>query len=186
MWFNGSELRFISNERFRKIYDIPTRKKSEVKFTTNKNVETTIKYLSVQQGLNQQKYVLREKVANKVGIPIRKMSVRIYESEIDSLNKRNRKLLIKGKKVKINTSITLSRKGIAERFGRVSKSTGTRQIKKMLALGLITDTTTFIFIRKATKEFVRKARMLNHQSNLVFKNGWMAMQLTNQITPLSD
>ncbi len=144
-------------------------------------VEATMKALSIIQNINQQEFVIREKVAAKIGIKDSQKAKAVVTAEIAKTEKRNQELLINGIKPLINTKATLSRQGVASRFNRKSKSTGSRIIKKLVSLDLLTDTPDYISIKPSTQFEVRQLRTELQQYNLVLHKGWLKVRLCNTI-----
>lgn len=174
----GHELRLISNRKVKELFDIPTNKKDTIPFDTSDNTETRIKALSVQQGLKQQEYKIKEKILTYYGTGIKSPKYKKWQIDV-MLHKLKRGGI--GRK-RINPQVTYSRLGLAKVLGRTSRTSGLRFISKLKKIMDVIDTVNYQFILKCTYEVSYWFKINNPTvKGLLWKNGWLVKQLPNTI-----
>lgn len=149
----NNNLYFLSFNKIKEKFKIKTFKNYKIEYKNPKELEVFLKTLILKENLETQEFKIKEKIlseelkkfgtieAKTIRNKIRK-HLKKYLSHLTENYKKRELSNSKGnlqKKPKINTDLTLSRNKIANTFGRKSKSTGSRFIKKAKGLGLVLE-----------------------------------------------
>lgn len=148
----GRNLVFAGYEEINRIFKTKTKKSFKVSHCDAKKLETILKALALETNLETQRHAINEKIikeelkryGNIQAKSIRNKIRRYIRKNISHYAEKNSKRVSKSPKKpfvepKINSVASLSRLKIAEKAGRVSKSSGSRLVKKMKGFGLILE-----------------------------------------------
>lgn len=176
------DLRLAGNEKIGKLFDTIKFRKHKINFDTNKNLETKLKAVILQQNLNRQVYIIREKIVDKLGIK-RGKNMRSKKMFYDAINNKVKALKTRPSKGFPNPTTSISRLNIANLFNRVSSSTGQRWMNKFKQLNLIEiDKRQFEFLNVPYSNYSLKELTSEYGGRLRIYNGWFYKVIANEIT----
>lgn len=176
------DLRLAGNETLKKLFDTNKFRKHKIKFDTNKNLETKIKAVILQQNLNRQVYVIREKIVDKLGIK-RGKNRRSKEMFYTAIKNKVETLKTRPSKGFPNPVTSLSRLSIANLLNKTSSSTGHRWMNKFKQLDLIeTDKRQFEFLNVPYSSYALKELTSEYGGRLRLYKGWFYKVTANEIT----
>lgn len=181
----GGELRLASNNNVYAHFGVKrTRKRYFIPFKTNKRIELELKALNINESLSQQQYTRDTKLLNKY---VQSSTIR-NEMKASVINwcykqeSKRAKSIEEVIKPSINLKITLSRKGIAKRFGCVSSSTGSRLIKKLKKEKLIkSDRKNLVKLFDCTYPEMLAYKYELNVPNMIYRDGGAWLRGSNTV-----
>lgn len=191
----NNNLTFAGFSAIKKKYKIKTFKSFRLEYKNPKGLEVFIKCAAIEENLKKQEYKLQQKILNeelrKFGKieakSIRKKIIKQLKSNIgiltENYKKREPSYSLNKTKLKneVNPVTTLSRLGVADLFGRKSKSTGTRFINKLKKYDCILEDNKRIDLvqRKFNYHMFRSLEL--DSSYFIYKNN-LYQRLPNKLT----
>lgn len=190
----NNNLIFSSFNKIKEKFKIKTTKYYKLEYKSPKELELFLKTLVIKENLERQEYKLQEKIINEELKKFGKIEARTTRNKIRKYLKKNLSYLkVKYQKrelkdssnklfenLKINNSVTISRNKIANSFGRKSKSTGSRFIKKIKKLSLVLEDTKNIVKVRSNLNLTCLQHLELNSSFFIFKNN-LYKRTTNTI-----
>lgn len=146
----GRNICFAGFNQIGKTLETKSRKSYRISYTNVKALETIIKALAIENNLERQRHSVKEKIVKEELRRYGKIEAKTIRNKIRRYIRKNisfysekyhKRVSSKSKstfsKPKLNTDISISRMGIADMMGRISKSTGSRLVRKMKTLNLL-------------------------------------------------
>lgn len=189
----GRDLYFLGFNAITEKFNGKTKKSYKIDHCGAKELEIKLKALAICVNIEKQEFVLQEKIIElemkKFGKieakgTRKKIKRHIRKNYSSVLNKHSkRKLFSNTNRIfnqNINTEVTITRMGMANMFGRVSKSSGTRLVKNLKRIKIIEkdDKRIELVHRKMGKSAIRHLEL--DSSFFVFK-GSLYKRLANLI-----
>lgn len=196
----GRNLWFAGFNQIGKTLQTKSKKSYKIGYTNVKALETIIKALAIENNLERQRHKVKEKIVNEELRRYGKIEAKTIRNKIKKYIRKNilfysekyqKRVSSKSKnffsKPKLNTDISISRMGIADMMGRISKSTGSRLVRKMKALNLLESDEKRIervsnnvgdlitkYLDLDSSYFVFKRSLYKRQTNLLTLNNFFA------------
>jgi len=191
----SNNLIFIGFNKVKEKFKIKTHKNFKIPYKNPKELEVYLKLLALEENFKKQEFKLQENIIKeelkkfgKIEARNTKKKIKKYlRSNIQYLTEKYKKrelnysLNSTSSKNTLNTDVTLSRSGIAKNFGRISKSTGSRFIKKIKNMGLLLQDEKRIkkVVKNTTKSIIYSLEL---DSSYFFYKNSLYQRKTNKIT----
>lgn len=190
-----NNLTFIGFNKIKEKFKIKTHKSFKIPYKNPKELEVYLKLLVLEENLKKQEFKVQENIIKeelkkfgKIEARTTKKKIKKFlRSNIQHLTEKYKKreldysLNSKSNTKKLNTDVTLSRLGIARNFGRISKSTGSRFVRKIKNMGLLLQDEKRIkkVVKNTTKNIIYNLEL--DSSYFFYKNN-LYQRKTNKIT----
>jgi hypothetical protein len=191
----SNNLIFIGFNKIKERFKIKTHKSFKISYKNPKELEVYLKLLVLDENLKKQEFKVQENIIKeelkkfgKIEARTTKKKIKKFlRSNIQHLTEKYKKreldysLNSKSNTKKLNTDVTLSRLGIARNFGRISKSTGSRFVRKIKNMGLLLQDEKRIkkIVKNTTKSIIYSLEL---DSSYFFYKNSLYQRKTNIIT----